>query len=340
MIKIQGDYGEGGGAILRVAIALSAITQKPFKIFNIRKGRTKSGLKQQHLTGVLSTKKLCNAEIQGAKLSSTELTFKPNKIISGNFNFDIKTAGSIALLLQTILPIAAFSQDKCTFKLKGGTDVSFSPTIDYFKHIFSYHIGLLGYKINSEIIQRGFYPKGNGIVKVTTYPWKELKSFNHLKQGQLKYIDVFSIATKDLKNALVVERQIKGFQKLLEIRKKNKEYVDSLSTGTSFHAHAHFENSKLGVCTLGERGKPAEKVGEESALLLKKEIGSEAVIDHWMADQILPYLSLISYKLKIKNSFKASSISNHLKTNAWVIEKFLPVKIGFKENVVEISYLK
>lgn len=335
MLEIDGSYGEGGGQILRTSVALSAITEKPIRIFNIRKGRKQPGLKAQHLTGILAAKELCGAKVRGAKISSTELVFEPGKIRHGQFKFDVGTAGAITLVLQTLVPIAAFSKDACAFEISGGTDVGWSPTVDYFQHIYCDYMKQIGLEIKIKILKRGFYPKGGGKVHVSVLPWKERKPYNYTNPGKFRHVDVWSVATKDLEKAQVVERQIRGFQKEFgpEIRKKNKIYVDALSTGTSFHAHAHFEHAKLGVCVLGEKGKPAEKVGQEAAVLLKREIESSATADRWMADQLVPFLAFCGGK------FRTSKITQHLRTNVWVVEKF-GAKFQINEKRKEVSAIK
>ncbi len=329
MIKINGSYGEGGGQIIRTAVAMSAITGKPITISNIRESRKQSGLKAQHLTAINSAAELCGATVQENKMGSSTLVFEPGKIKNGKFKFDIGTAGSITLVLQTLVPIAAFSNSSCTFEIIGGTDVIWSPTIDYFEHVFSDYAKEMGLELIVKIKRRGFYPKGGGHVHITVLPWKK-KPYNHTNPGKLKHIDVSSISSKDLEKADVCYRQTQGFEKFFEVRENHMEYVDSFGIGTSFTAHAHFQHAKLGACAIGEKGKRAEIVGAEAAKLLKKEIKSGATVDHRMADQLIPYIAFAGGK------FKTSRISKHLKTNIWVVEKFLgkKFKIDSKNKIV------
>ncbi len=332
MIEINGSYLEGGGQIVRTAIALSAVTGKPFRVTNIRQGRKKTGLKAQHLTALQVAQQMCSAKVSGAKLGSDFLEFSPGQIKHGKYKADIGTAGSVTLLLQTLIPIAAFAKDTTTIELIGGTDVAWSMTVDYFKHVFCDYMSQLGLDVKLEILQRGMYPKGGGRVKVIVKPWKKKKSFTYTNPGKKRYTDITSVATTDLQKARVAERQIDGFEKEFgQVRKKNKIYVKALSIGSSVHAHTHFEHAKLGVCILGERGKRAEKVGSDAAKILKKEIASKATIDQRMADQIIPYLAFTGGR------FKTSRISKHLKTNIWTVEQFLGKKFKINETAKIVS---
>jgi RNA 3'-phosphate cyclase len=340
MLKIDGNYGEGGGQLIRTAIAMSCITNKPIKIFNIRKGRSKPGLKAQHLTGINAAAHICGAKVTGNKLGSSEISFSPGSHQHGKFQFNVGTAGSVTLVLQTLVPIAAFGKDCSTFEIIGGTDVHFAPTIDYFEHVFGRNMKIIGLDIAVQEVYRGFYPKGGGKVRIVVHPWKQRKAFDAVKQKKLEHIDVHSISSENLRKADVAKRQIKGFSskissKLCAIIKETKEiYAPSRSPGTSLHAHAHFKNCKLGVVEIGKQGKRAEQVGAECAYKLEQEINSGATIDHRMADQILPFLAFTGGR------FKTSRISEHLKTNAWIIQQFLPhinININEKTNVVTVK---
>jgi RNA 3'-terminal phosphate cyclase (GTP) len=340
MLKIDGSYGEGGGQIIRSAIALSVITKKPFKMINIRKGRSKPGLRPQHLTAINAVAKICNAKVIGNKQGSTELEFQPSQQRHGKFQFNVGTAGSVTLVLQTLVPIAVFGKDTSTFEIIGGTDVRFAPTIDYFMHVFSRNLKIMGLNIRTDEVKRGFYPKGGGKVRIVVYPWNKKHNFDAISQKKLEHIDVHSISSMNLKNANVAERQLTGFKQALSpklqrfVLEEKIIYEPSLSDGTSLHAHAHFKNCKLGVVEIGERGVRAENVGEFCADMLEEEINSGATVDHRMADQIILYLSFIGGR------FKTSRISNHLKTNAWVIQQFLPkvsIDINEKTRVVVVK---
>src|SRR3989338_5676512 len=169
MITLDGSYGEAGGQILRTALALSVITQKPFTISNIRSKRPQPGLKAQHLEGVRALQELCDAEVTGAELGSTALTFQPHEIKKKQLLIDVKTAGSITLILQALLLPCVFAKKQITLTIKGGTDVSWSPQFDYWKEVIVPY-----YRNYAEIIprlqKRGYYPKGGGEAEVKIKP--------------------------------------------------------------------------------------------------------------------------------------------------------------------------
>lgn len=332
-IEIDGNHGSGGGQIIRTAISMSALTGKPCHIRNIRAKRDNPGLGYQHLTAVKAVQELCNAQVKGADYRSEELYFSPGTINSGTFKFDIGTAGSITLVLQALLPAALHAKGPIKFLISGGTNVPLAPTPLYFQHIFSYYLGKMGISIESEVMKYGFYPEGGGKMQVLVRP-SIPKPLNIESRGDLLKVDCWSLATKDLRNALVAERQITGFRKEMnmKIERKNLNYVDSLSTGTSIHGHAHYENCKLGADYLGERGLLAEDVGKNCAELLKKEINSGGCFDKHMVDQILPFMAFAG-----KSRILVNEITEHAKSNIYVIEKFLPVSFKISGRIIEVE---
>jgi len=334
MIEIDGSFLEGGGAILRVATALSAVTKTPCHVFNIRKGREKPGLMPQHLLGVQALAELCNGRLEGDFLGSEEIKFWPGEISTKDLHIKIETAGSITLILQTLIPTVIFAPLPIKIIFNGGaTDTFFSPTIDHFRYVFLKTLGKMAGKVEINILKRGYYPEGGARVEVKVFPSK-LKPLNLTERGELKKILIFSRASEFLKAKKVGERQIAGakeiFGKLnlpLEIE-TNYEKTDC--PGSSICIVSIFENTVLGCDNLGKLGKRAEDVGKEVALELLKEQKSGTCLDKHLADQILPYLALAGGK----SSVTVSEITNHCKTNIWVIEKFIPGKFGIKDNSI------
>lgn len=334
MIEVDGGHLESGGQIIRSAVGLASVTGKSCRIFNIRKGRCKPGLAAQHLKGIEACVNICNGQLKGAGIGSTDIEFRPGKIEGGHYNIDVGTAGSIPLVLQTIVLPAIHADQNISFNITGGTHVHWSPTMDYFQHVFCDFMKKIGIDIFMEIKKYGFYPKGGGEVFVEIRSSK-IKNIDITKRGDLKYIDVWSTVTKDLQVAKVAERQIEGFDSVLKVtRHKNINYVNSLSTGSSIHGHVHYDHCKLGATAIGERGKKAEFVGEECARELKASMNSGACLDKYMADQILPYMAIAAVKNSGTNIVSIEEATGHVKTNIWVIEKFLPVKFEIDGNVI------
>jgi len=337
IIDIDGSYGSGGGQVVRTSVGLSAVTGKPCRITNIRAGRPKPGLAAQHLKGIEAVAKLCNAELKGASIGSTEITFIPNKIKTNSLKIDIGTAGSVTLVLQALMIPAVHAKQPIEFEITGGTHVKWSPTTGYFRHVFSEYMKMMGIEITSETEKYGYFPKGGGRIKVKVNPAEKIKPITIEKRKGHALTEAWSNASRELIKPGVGERQNQAASQALKIDKKNTKYVPSASIGSSITIASSFDNCFLGANSLGERGKPAEKVGKEAATELKQALDSKATVDSHMADQLLPYMALGNGKSVII----APEITDHAKTNMRVIEKFLDVKFSIKEisGCVQISCL-
>lgn len=334
IIEIDGSYLEGGGQIVRTACALSAVTNKPCRIFNIRKGRPNPGLAHQHLLGIRALAELCGGTLQGDSLGSEELIFSPGTDYRGQTSVKIPTAGSITLALQTLLLPALAAPHPVTISFLGGaTDTFFSPTIDYFRLVFLKILEKIGGRVELKIKKRGYYPQGGAELEAIVRP-SELNAAHLTERGDLKNISLISASSLSLQKQKVAERQLAGarevFWKLPLPLEEHTEYYDAKCPGSSFCAVAEFENTVLGADSLGKLGKRAEDVGREAALELLKEQKTEACLDKHAADQILPYLALANGKSEVT----VSEITKHCKTNMWVIEKFCEGKFETDENTV------
>ena len=338
MIELDGSTLEGGGQILRTAISLSAITGKDCRIFNIRKGREKPGLMLQHLLGIQAVTQLCHGRLEGDFLSSEEIKFYPGEAYRERVSVGIPTAGSITLVLQALIFPALFAPFLVEINFNGGaTDTFFSPTMNYFQHVFSKILTQITENcsppVEINVIRRGYYPEGGAKVEVKVYPSK-LKNLNLTERGSFKKILVFSGASNSLKNKKVAERQIAGVREILGKLKlpteEKVEYYDTRCPGSQICLVAEFENTVIGTDNLGKLGKRAEDVGKESALELLREQKSGTCLDKHSADQILPYLVLAPGKSQVT----VSEITNHCETNIWVIEKFIEGKFEIKNNLI------
>ncbi len=341
MLEIDGIYLEGGGQILRTSMALSCLTKNPIHIYNIRAGRKQPGLKAQHLASLLAVRDLYNAKIEGAKIGSKEIYFHPDKIDKEELKIKISTAGSVGLVLQTIFLSSVNTDRNLRIEVDGGgTFGKWAPSVVYLQKVFMPTLEKFGFKANIKILKCGFYPKGGAKVVAEIFPSK-LKGFSIdrdtrpsgapfslcEKEG-IEKINGISIASENLRNARVAERQAESAKQILrtlnlpiEIRSK---YVSSLSAGTGIELWT--SPAILGANSLGELGKKAEKVGEEAAKELIDEINSEATVDKHLADQLIPFMALT----KGNSGYKVSELTNHTKTNIWVTEKFINRKFEVK----------
>jgi len=334
MIEIDGATLEGGGQLMRTAVALAAVTKKPCRVFNIRKNRPKSGLMPQHLLGIQALAQLCKGRLEGDYLGSEEIKFYPGQTYRERISINIPTAGSITLVLQALIPPALFASTPIKISFDGGaTDTFFSPTIDHFRYVFLKILEKMEAKVEINILRRGYYPEGGAKIEVTVFS-PNLKTLNLTERSSLKKILVISGASNVLKDKKVAERQIAGVREILGKLKlpmeEEIEYYDTRCPGSQICLVAEFENTVIGTDNLGKLGKRAEDVGKEAALELLKEQKSGACLDKHLADQILPFIALASGKSQVT----VSEITNHCQTNIWAIEKFIEGKFEIKDNLI------
>jgi RNA 3'-terminal phosphate cyclase (ATP) len=346
MIKVDGSHGEGGGQILRSALTLAAILGKSVEISNIRAGRKKPGLQPQHLTGVRAVAEICGGKLEGDTLLSQRIVFHPGKIQSGNYEFDVmkvkSSAGSTGMIFQQIAPVLAFGDHESNVILRGGTHTSLAPPIDYLQEVFLSSVAKMGFHASLEVERWGWYPIGQGVVKAAFQPVRgKLKAIELSKRGKLKRIYglalvsrlPLSIAEREREHALSA---LQGNRPGLpgQVSEPNIEIkeVPSLGTGNAFLLVVEFDNSITGFSSLGKIGKRAEKVAEEAVDEFIKFYQSDACIEKHLGDQLMLYMALAE-----GNSSFTSEISNHMLTNSWLIEQFLPVKFKIEGKFGEVG---
>ena len=364
MIHIDGSYGEGGGQIIRTAVALSAVTGNEVIISNIRRNRPKPGLKAQHMSAIRTAADMTGARISGLKSGSTELTFSPGGSTSGGipggyYKIDIGTAGSITLLLQCLMPVASTAQEPVSLDITGGTDVAWSPPIDYMAHVLLPVLAAMGLECSIELYKRGYYPRGGGRVTTIIHP----SALRSVELGKGKEMDTNNEIGKENKNEKekeigsemgkkkepctvsgishssnlpphVARRQADAAAAALEKAGYSSSIDTRLSNFPSTGSGITLWCGYTGGSALGKRGLPAEKVGKAAAREIITELGSGAVVDVHLADQLIPYIGLAG-----GGSFTVREVSGHTRTNIWVVEQFLGVefRIEEKKDVFKIS---
>ncbi len=335
MVSIDGNYLEAGGQILRTSLSLSALLQKPFRIENIRAGRPKPGLQLQHLTAVKAAAEVCGAKVSGAVLGSQEIVFEPSKVRHGSFSFDIGSAGSTTLILQTLLPALAFAGGESTLRITGGTSNPFAPSSWFVEKAFLPCVRKAGVQAGLQVMQFGWYPKGGGVIETAIVPLqKHMSPFNLVGRGKLAKLRGLSIVS-NLPLSIAERMKTRGLKNLTEAglagaKIELVQAAPAIGEGAEFFLLAEYENCANGFSALGERGKPAEKVAGEAVHNFRQFQATNSCVEEHLADQLLLYAALA----KGKSEYSVSCVSRHLLTNAWAIREFLPeceIKIAGKE---------
>lgn len=343
-LKIDGSTGEGGGQIIRSALSLSMLTGIPIEVTNIRAGRAKSGLMRQHLVCLQAAQQISDAAVTGAHLGSMAFSFTPNAIESGDYHFDIGSAGSTTLVLQTLLPALLFANTDSlaisTVTIKGGTHNPLAPTVDFLQQAFVPALAKLGMQIDIQLIKAGFAPLGGGEIKATITPFMRRANTAPLKlteRGKFTHIELvasivnldYDICIRELTSAKSVLIEA-GIDEAIIKTQSNK--LQGIGEGNTCYAKvthqiANSENSHDEIFTLlGAKRTSAEKIGNRLAGLVKRYVlKTEALVDEYLTDQLLLPLALAG-----GGEFTARTISGHTETQAWLIEQFLPVRITFK----------
>ncbi len=345
MIEIDGSFGEGGGQIIRTAIALAAITGKEVEIKNIRANRPKPGLAAQHLHAVKAVEKLSGGRTEGLGLRSTQLKFAPAALKGFEGEIDIGTAGSITLLLQCLIPVALFADEPTKVRIKGGTDVKWSPPIDFYTNVFLKAIQEMGCDVQIDMKRRGYYPKGGGLVEARITP-SHCGALPHDPASPVRaYLKGIVFKENEREGIIkgvshscglpahVVERQAKAAERILNERVYDTEIKTEIendgkrTTGSGITLWRGYKSGSA----LGERGKRAELVGEEAARNVIKELGSVSTVEVHLADQLIPYIALADGK----SEMKVREVTKHLETNMYVTKKFLDVGFGVEKEEKE-----
>lgn len=359
MITLDGSYGEGGGALVRTALALSTLTGQEFTVTNIRSGREQPGLKAQHLTAITALQEICQAETNAITIGSSELWFKPGKIRSGTYPIDIGTAGSITLLLQSVLLPSLFAPGKITLTITGGTCGKWQASVDYLQHILLPQLRKFVKRIELQIIKRGYYPKGGGQIILEISPkikdFTDQKTFFQELHQQVPAITLTSFEkweqirgiinlSKELQEKEVGERIKTAAEKTLKSSRLPTairiEYVDSHSVGGEVLLWAVGTKDGdvdvnnpllLGSDVLIEKGKTSEHLGTEVAEKLLREINGGFPVDPHLADMLVPFLAL-----RPGSALATREITPHALTNMHVVEQFLPVKFQYDQHAITV----
>ncbi|MFZ0511880.1 MAG: RNA 3'-terminal phosphate cyclase [Candidatus Nitrosopolaris sp.] len=338
MLTIEGAYGEGGGQILRSAVSLSAITGKSIEVINIRAKRHNPGLRPQHMQATRAVAQIFHARVENLKVGAEWIRFipKPDNYEEGELKIDTGTAGSIPMILQTIIPAVALSGKSLSVQITGGTDVKMSPTADYLRFIVLKAYKSIGINFSLNILKRGYYPKGGGIIQAEIRPCKNTRSFDLLNRRNVEP-KIANVCCQLPKN--VAERQISSALLRLERRGVrcnvySSSFESSLSPGTSILVYSESDfGTYIGGDSVGAREKSAEKVGEEAVQNFFESYQTNVPIDRFLADMLVIPLSLA----KGKSRYRIGIVTEHLKTNLHVVSQIVGCKYQIEPS--EKSYI-
>ena len=330
MLEVDGAQKSGSGTILRLSIALAGLLGEPLHIYNIRKKRSRPGLRPQHLESVLTAAKICDAKVKGAEVGSKELWFEPGDIEGGQIHAEIGTAGSIPMLIMTVLPLCVYAEHEVKLHVsKGGTDVSHSPTINYMKYVFLPVLNRMGLTAQITVGKYGYYPKGMGKVLLEVQPCKKLSPLSLEQFGRLREIKGISVCTF-LADRRVAERQAKAAARRLEARgykpdiRVVNDFSNPIQKGSSIVIWATTDSGVLlGGDAIGELRKRSEIVGNEAARNLAREMAAKATVDVHLADMLVPYVALAEEG----STYLTRLMTDHLETNIWLVEEILGVRM-------------
>jgi RNA 3'-phosphate cyclase len=326
MLEIDGAHGEGGGQLVRTAVALAAVTGTPIRIRDVRARRDRPGLAPQHLTAVGAVATLCGARCEGLALRSPAFEFHPGRLRAGEHAFDVGTAGSLTLVLQALLPAMLRAPGPCRVRVTGGTDVRAAPPIDYFRRVLLPLLARLGIAVDCRVARRGYYPRGGGEVEVATTPATP-RPLALDAPGRLVRID--GLAHAGNLPAHIPERmrasalaRLDAARAPISVEARVLGTNEAFGQGGAIVLWAERTRTVLGAGRVAERGVRSEALGESAADELAADLDAGAALDAHAADQLPVYLALAGGE----STFTVREVSQHAATALWLIGQFLPVR--------------
>lgn len=325
MLTIDGSEGEGGGQVLRTALALAAVTGRAFRIEHIRGKRKKPGLLRQHLTAVKAIAEICSARVTGAELGSVALSFEPAAVKHGDYHFAVGTAGSATLVFQTILPPLLMAEGRSHIVLEGGTHNSMAPPFDFIAQTFLPLLHRMGATVSAELTRAGFYPAGGGRFEVHVEGGSRLVPLELLARGALNKLKIKAVVSQLPER--IAERELRILASALCDYPLDYETstVESAGPGNVASITVRAEALTETFTGFGEVGVRAETVAHRLAGEVRKYLNADVPVGEHLADQLLVPLALAG-----GGAFRTTEPSLHARTNADVIARFLPVHVAFE----------
>lgn len=317
MIEVDGS--DGGGQIVRSALALSALSGDPVRVEGIRGSRPDPGLKPQHLAAVDALAAIADADVEGANQGSEAVEFRPGPPRPGEYEVDVGTAGSLTLLFDAVLPLAVGLDGPLALSATGGTDVKWSPTMAHYRRAKLPLLARHGLFATVEIEREGFYPAGGGRARLRVAPSTVTPTVTD--RGERRAVRVVSTAAQSLSGSDVAERQadaaVEGASEAgLPVAERVVRSVDSASPGSAVAVVVEYEGGIAGFDAVGEQGKPAEDVAGDAVGDLLDHLGGTAPVDEHLADQLLPFVALGGGRVRIPR------VTPHVETSLELFSAF------------------
>ena len=330
LVTIDGSAGEGGGQILRSALALSLATGRPFRIEHIRAGRRKPGLLRQHLTAVQAAARIGCAHVEGDTLGSGALAFTPQALQAGVHHFQVGTAGSTALVVQAVLPALLHADGPSELVVEGGTHARSAPPFEFLVHAYAPLIERIGGRIEATLERPGYYPSGGGRIRVRVTPGAPaaLELRERGRRTAVEAVALFSqipahVAQRELN---VVNKRLGWPAKSLRVQER-----DAVGPGNALILRVQHEHVSEVFVAFAALGVTAERVARAACAEAKRYLSSDVPVGTYLADQLMLPLALGAGGV-----YRTFPLSPHGQTNIEVIGMFLdgPIQVHPVDNRV------
>jgi RNA 3'-terminal phosphate cyclase (ATP) len=324
VLQLDGSQGEGGGQVLRSALALSMVTGEPFRIDHIRAKRDKPGVMRQHLTAVQAAQAVCGGTVAGASVGSSQLTFEPGKVIAGEHHFAVGTAGSTTLVLQTILPALLIADAPSRLVLEGGTHNPLAPPFDFLQRAFLPLVNRMGPHVSATLDRPGFYPAGGGQMTIEIKPAKKLTGLELLERGETVHQQARAMVAR--LPVHIAERELAVIEKKLGWSGDtlvSEEVPDSPGPGNIVLLIVETEHVTEVFTGFGKRGVRAEAVADEAAQQYRQYLKANVPIGQHLADQLILPLAIAG-----EGRFRTLPLNDHATTQIGLVQQFLDVAVN------------
>jgi RNA 3'-terminal phosphate cyclase (ATP) len=317
MVEIDGSAG--GGQILRTSLTLSMLSGEAVTVTDVRGDRSDPGLKHQHLAAVETAAAVSDADVEGARVGAGDVAFDPGEPTGGEYEASIETAGSLALVFDTVWPVATVIDDPLVLSATGGTDVKWSPPSAYYRRVKLPLLRELGLAATVDVERPGFYPVGGG--RATLRLWPSSLTPPVLEGGPAESARVYSLASDALADADVAERQARTAESAVgdigvEPVSSEMTYAATDCPGSALVVAVEGEGVRAGFDAFGERGTPAEDVAHRAVSGVESFLDTGAGVDAHLADQLLVALALAGGRVAVPR------VTDHVETNLAVFDAF------------------